>query len=173
MPHIYPLQGQKHNDLTQELTTLGGTRQETFRLAFAWDGEHYFEVTENDEGIELYEKWIASQCGEAHAQSETTSEPSTPATGDTVKPATPSTTTESPTPVDIDQLLQTQFTTTLKASEPIPSPDASPQPRSTEDRADVDVAQDAQAKSDDAGKPASSNTGTTRKRSAKNSNRRS
>lgn len=58
MSHIYPIEGQKHFDLHAELTDLGGQDKQTFRLAFAWDGEHFMEVTDDTAGVELYRKWI-------------------------------------------------------------------------------------------------------------------
>lgn len=58
MSHIYPIEGQKHFDLHAELSDLGGKDKQTFRLAFAWDGEHFMEVTDDDAGVDLYLKWI-------------------------------------------------------------------------------------------------------------------
>lgn len=163
MPHIFPLQGQKHTDVTRELTNLGGARQETFRLAFAWDGTHFFELTENEEGVALYEKWINVQVDEP------VEEP--PATGDQAPPAALADATEQTSAAEnIDP------SSAAAGRESLPQPsrtlDAPQLPDNTEEPQASSAARTA-AKPEDATKPSPSNSGTTRKRSAKNSNRRS
>lgn len=63
MSYIYPSGELKHFELKSELVALGGEDKETFRFAIAWDGEHYFELTENDAGHELYDAWINAHGG--------------------------------------------------------------------------------------------------------------
>lgn len=55
MPNIYLPDDVKHWEFSQTLTDLGGDPHTDFRLSIAWDGQHYFEVTD-----ELYGTWSKS-----------------------------------------------------------------------------------------------------------------
>lgn len=195
MSYIYPLEGQRHFDVKAELTELGGKDKETFRLSFAWDGEHFFELTENDAGHELFDKWVTKHDGTpqpwdaSDGSDESGSEP-----GDiTTEPGAPS---EPITAVSADEGFtpnaapadRTPKTTDDSASEPPAEPDNGSAADANDNAenasqknvkavsapdADDESANDSEIGSGEDAKANSTSSGTTRKRSAKNSTRRS
>lgn len=199
MSYIYPLEGQRHFDVKAELTELGGKDKETFRLSFAWDGEHFFELTENDAGHELFDKWVTKHDGTpqpwdaSEGGDEGGSEPGDIATEPDApsEPITAVSADEGST-LDTAPADRTPKTEDDSASEPPAEPDtdsaadandnaenASPKnvkavsaPDADDESAnDSEIGSDEDASAD--AKAYSTSSGTTRKRSAKNSTRRS
>lgn len=187
MSHIFPLEGQRHFNVSSELTSLGGNSNENFRLAYAWDGEHYFEIPDNTDGDTLFDKWVEFHGGdptndatagdpeqldgEAPADSaDPTGTPAAPAlaapatdadsTTDNTDDASNPTTTEPPAESTQDDAAAVKEPATDDAAADEAAPD-NPKTRASTHSADTTK------------KAGSTTSGTTRKRSAKNSNRRS
>jgi hypothetical protein len=192
MSHIYPLKGQKHVDLHAELTELGGEDAKTFRLAFAWDGEHFMEVTDDDPGVELYDKWIELHGGAPDATNSTDSGEKTPkslsvengahtAAADSEREV-PAGTTKPEIVIHPDSasspdaVNEPHGDTTEHIDNPVTEP---PESASTDESSaateipDVDDPEPTSESGSGSSKSGSSTSGTPRKRSAKNSTRRS
>lgn len=210
MPHIYPLEGQKHFHLTKELTDLGGTRGYNFRLGIAWDGEHYFEVAEDEDGLKLYRQWLSlhgdtSQDGQdvdeqdpeplqspqdagsrESAPDDPAAEPGpgpeTDAPSDTVPDdpaAEPGPGPEADAPVEVPESPQDASTSGNEArdssDDTVTEPPAESEVDSAAETAESTQGTDGEADeadSDETAKAEPASSGTTRKRSAKNSTRR-
>jgi hypothetical protein len=196
MSYIFPILAQRHYELKAELIELGGKDKETFRFGIAWDGEHYFELTENQAGHDLYDAWLISHGGtpspwddstdpadttvddveltpeastddepDQHVTKETSKTPaaeppaeSTP--DDTAAAEEPADTTSSAVPegaANDDEAAQTAADDTAESTE-----------GSTRDSDDHFAEESGESPS-----TGSTTSGTTRKRSAKNSTRRS
>lgn len=184
MSHIYPVEGQKHFELRQELTDLGGKEKETFRFAVAWDGEHFMEITDDTSGTELYEKWIELHggAGDEHGGSETATpdEPSTDDSAETSDAVTDETlgnkldssqdeTAQNP---DRPAAEEDKRSTDENTAEPPGQPSQEDEPAAAEAPDASDTESDSDDFTADTEAEAKS-SGTTRKRSAKNSTRRS
>lgn len=203
MSHIFPIEGQKHFDLHAELTELGGKEKETFRLAFAWDGEHFMEVTDDAAGTELYGKWVELHGGDtdlaAHDAPSTEDEtaaartnPSAQSPGSDADPvdeasaqepsnakkaskSTPdiSQADESATSPDTGAEDRVAEDTTDNASAEPPEDESTDEPSAATDVPDFEISESTPDSPNAEPKAGSSTSGTPRKRSAKNSTRRS
>lgn len=187
MAYIYLQPGQKHWEVSDKLTELGGVRGMDFAMEFAWDGTHMFAVKP-----ELHEKWLAatrtdfadSDAGDASAatdgQGETedsaaTAEPEANDGGaeDTRSPIQRASGKDRPTKKDDAPKAEAQPATDSGDNSTTVEKTASNKETTPEEAGDKT---DGQAQgADDANGTASSNSssGTTKRSATKNSSRRS